>query len=232
MLLGRLLESPSKCIPNAYSEDPYYFFLFGNDFLYHKRVSTPANLIQATTYFLDQYQQKNKQQISSRSILSSATSDSGNSSSTFQLKLSVDAAQNVTTNKTGFDMALYNSNGDLLLTVSTPWEGIQPALLMEAHALYYALSLCQKYSIKPYYIVSDCKRLVDYICNDATHNILLNRFAKNIKSLLSSLPNATFRHITRWDNEDAHRLAKYALGLDQEACWKDQNFLCNLHPVR
>uniref|UniRef100_A0A803PJZ9 RNase H type-1 domain-containing protein n=1 Tax=Cannabis sativa TaxID=3483 RepID=A0A803PJZ9_CANSA len=51
---------------------------------------------------------------------------------------------------------------------------------------------------------------LNYKDDPTPSNTMINQnwFAKNIKSLMSFLPNATFRHITRWANEDAHRLAK------------------------
>ncbi|KAM6568669.1 hypothetical protein CsatB_016654 [Cannabis sativa] len=187
-----------------------------NEFLHHRRVMAPASQIHVVADFLEQYQQHNTQQFPFKAP-TAPTEPNNETPSGFQLKLSVDAAQNVAANKTGLGFAIYNSHGDLVLTVSSPWNGTHSALLMEAHALSFALSWCQRHNIKLDYIVSDSKTLVDYICNHATHHLLLNRFATNIRSLLSFFPNATFRHISRQENEDAHHLAKYALGLDQEA---------------
>uniref|UniRef100_A0A803QDA3 RNase H type-1 domain-containing protein n=1 Tax=Cannabis sativa TaxID=3483 RepID=A0A803QDA3_CANSA len=187
-----------------------------NDFLHHQKLVTPVTIIQATSNYLDIYQQNNRLPHTLGTNLSCAVADSHGTPSSFQLKHSVDAAQNTTTNKTGFGMALFNNSGDLLLSVATPWQGTQTALLMEAHTLYYALSWYQQRSIQPDYIVSDCKFLVVYVCNAANHHLLLNIFAKDLKNFLSSLPNATFVHISREHNEDAHRLVKFALGLDQK----------------
>ncbi|KAF4402849.1 hypothetical protein G4B88_010301 [Cannabis sativa] len=90
---------------------------------------------------------------------------------------------------------------------------------MEAHALQYALSWCHSHSLAPDSIVSDCKVLVNYICNKNTHNIHLNKFVTAINSLLSYFHNAFISYIPRGANEMAHSLAKKALGLDQEALW-------------
>ncbi|KAF4360938.1 hypothetical protein G4B88_000569 [Cannabis sativa] len=81
----------------------------------------------------------------------------------FNLKLTVDAAQDINSNMTGFGLALFNSEGNMLLSVSKPWTGTHSALQMEAHALTYALSWCNQRCIQPDLIVSDCKVLVDYI---------------------------------------------------------------------
>uniref|UniRef100_A0A803P400 Reverse transcriptase domain-containing protein n=1 Tax=Cannabis sativa TaxID=3483 RepID=A0A803P400_CANSA len=195
-----------------------------NEFLHHRRIVAPVLLLHTTADFLEQYQKNNTQQHSFKAS-SRAELINNDTISSYHLKLTVDAAQNVTANKTGLGFALYNSNGDRIMTVASPWNGTQPPLLMEAHGLYYALSWCQKHNIVPDLILSDCKYLVDYVCKNDMYHLLLNRFAKSIKSLLSSLPNATFRHIPRKENEDAHCLAKFALGLDQETCWKAHNLL-------
>ncbi|KAF4396270.1 hypothetical protein F8388_019816 [Cannabis sativa] len=96
----------------------------------------------------------------------------------------------------GFGMTLQTSNGELLLTLARPWNRIHQSLLMEAHALHYALSWCRSHSIYLDCITSDCKVLVDYICNNDTHNLHFNKFVYEIQS---------------------NKLAKKALGLYQEA---------------
>ncbi|XP_030479385.1 uncharacterized protein LOC115696632 [Cannabis sativa] len=148
-----------------------------NDYLHHQKLSAPAHVIQSTSDYLDLYQQNNRHSLTSGTHPSYTVADSYEAPSSFNLKLSVNAAQNTTTNKTGFGMALFNNMGDLLL--------------------------------------------------GANHHLLLNRFAKDIKNFLSYLPNATFVHISREQNEDAHRLAKFSLGLDQE----ESNVLGNFYSV-
>ncbi|KAF4356158.1 hypothetical protein F8388_012308 [Cannabis sativa] len=96
-------------------------------------------------------------------------------------------------------------------------RGIHSPLLMEAHALHNALTWCITHSFQPNFIASQCKILIDYISSNASHNIHLNKFLIEIKSLLFSLPQAIIGFISRGANEKAHRLAKYVLNLDQEA---------------
>ncbi|KAF4392272.1 hypothetical protein F8388_012728 [Cannabis sativa] len=112
-----------------------------NEFLHYWRVVAPASQIHTATDFLEQYQQHNIHQSSFKTSMVAATLNS-EAPSIFQLKLSVDAAQNVAANKTSLGFALYNTHGDLMLTVASPWNGTQSALLMETHALSFALSWC------------------------------------------------------------------------------------------
>ncbi|KAF4388064.1 hypothetical protein F8388_014747 [Cannabis sativa] len=125
-----------------------------NEFLHHRRIVAPVLLLHTTADFLEQYQKNNTQQHSFKAS-SRAELINNDTISSYHLKLTVDAAQNVTANKTGLGFALYNSNGDRIMTVASPWNGTQPPLLMEAHGLYYALSWCQKHNIVPDLILSD-----------------------------------------------------------------------------
>ncbi|KAF4352053.1 hypothetical protein F8388_021828 [Cannabis sativa] len=221
---------------SSFTDRDYQFFLCllwkswhcRNEYLHHQKLMVPALVIQTTSDYLDLYQQNNTHLATPGFHPSSSAAATHEDPPTFNLKLSVDAAQNINSNMTGFGMALFNNKGDMLLSVATPWTGTQSALLMEAHALSHALSWCRQRSIQPDLIVSDCKVLVDYICSEASHHLLLNRFTKDIRNFLSYIPNAKLIHISREHNEEAHRLAKFALGLVQEVYWKDHNFICNL----
>ncbi|KAF4384445.1 hypothetical protein G4B88_028519 [Cannabis sativa] len=102
-----------------------------NEFLHYWRVVAPASQIHTATDFLEQYQQHNIHQSSFKTSMVAATLNS-EAPSIFQLKLSVDAAQNVAANKTSLGFALYNTHGDLMLTVASPWNGTQSALCAAA----------------------------------------------------------------------------------------------------
>ncbi|KAF4388186.1 hypothetical protein G4B88_021882 [Cannabis sativa] len=199
-----------------------------NEFLHHQKRIIPALMIQTTSDYLNLYQQNNMNSATPGAHHSLLAAAPHGKLPNFNLKLTVDAAQDINSNMTGFGLALFNSEGNMLLSVSKPWTGAHSALLMEAHALTYALSWCHQRCIQPDLIVSDCKVLVDYICSEASHHLLLNRFAKEITNFLSCIPNAKLMHISREQNEMAHTLAKFALGLVQEVYWKDHTFICNL----
>ncbi|KAF4396410.1 hypothetical protein G4B88_019210 [Cannabis sativa] len=152
-----------------------------NEYLHHQKLTVPALVIQTTSDYLNLYQQNNTHLATPGFHPSSSAAATHEDPPTFNLKLSVDAAQNINSNMTGFGMALFNN-----------------------------------------------KVLVDYIYSEASHHLLLNRYTKDIRNFLSYIPNAKLIHISREHNEEAHRLAKFALGLVQEVYWKDHNFICNL----
>ncbi|KAF4378641.1 hypothetical protein G4B88_031245 [Cannabis sativa] len=117
----------------------------------------------------------------------------------------------------GFGMTIHTNSGEVLLNLTKPRSGITTPLLMEAQALYSALAWCHEHSFYPDSIVSDCNVLVNYICKNKTHNLHLNLFVIEIKSLLSYFPNVSLSYILRGANHAAHCLAKTALSLEQEA---------------
>ncbi|KAF4371195.1 hypothetical protein F8388_020922 [Cannabis sativa] len=199
-----------------------------NEFLHHQKRINPALMIQTTSDYLNLYQQNNMNPATPGAHHSLLAAAPHGELPNFNLKLTVDSAQDINSNMTGFGLALFNSEGNMLLSVSKPWTGTHSALQMEAHALTYAQSWCNQRCIQPDLIVSDCKVLVDYICSESSHHLLLNRFAKEITNFLSCIPNAKLMHIPREQNEMAHTLAKFALGLVQEVYWKDHTFICNL----
>uniref|UniRef100_A0A803NI68 RNase H type-1 domain-containing protein n=1 Tax=Cannabis sativa TaxID=3483 RepID=A0A803NI68_CANSA len=145
------------------------------------------------------------------------------SASNFTQRLYVDAAQDSQLLKMGFGMTIHSNTREVLLNLVKPWSGITSPLLMEAQALHFALSWCHAHSIYPDSIVSDCKVLVNYICNNDTHNLYLNPFVTEIKSLLSYFPKVFLSYISRGANEAAHCLARTALGLEQEALWRNSS---------
>ncbi|KAF4355063.1 hypothetical protein F8388_022315 [Cannabis sativa] len=192
-----------------------------NNWIYSGLSSSPSQVLHWVEDYLDQYQSCNTgcSHLRSSQDLPSLTSTDEPCTHSYRLRLSTDAAQDVRANKMGFGMVLQSNQGEILLTLATPWIGLHQPLLMEAHALHYALSWCHSHSLAPDSIVSDCKGLVDYICNKSTHHIHLNKFVIPIFSLLSYFPNAFISYIPREANEMAHSLAKKALGLEQEALW-------------
>ncbi|KAF4391696.1 hypothetical protein G4B88_005582 [Cannabis sativa] len=82
--------------------------------------------------------------------------DSCTSSTTFHHRLFVDAAQDSQLLKMGFGMTIHTSSGEVLLNLAKPKSGITTPLLMEAQALYSAISWCHEHSFYPDSIVSDC----------------------------------------------------------------------------
>uniref|UniRef100_A0A803P4X2 RNase H type-1 domain-containing protein n=1 Tax=Cannabis sativa TaxID=3483 RepID=A0A803P4X2_CANSA len=193
-----------------------------NSWLHAGFSSSLAQVLHELTDYIDQYQSCNKKVSTIRQLQDVSLLSNGSvpSAPTYTLQLSVDAAQDTQLNKMGFGMSIQTNTWEVLLNLAMPWRGINTLLLMEAQALHFALSWCHAHSLYPDSIVSDCKVLVDYICNNDTHNLHLNTFVTEINSLLSYFPKAFISYIPRGANEAAHCLARKALGLDQEALWK------------
>ncbi|KAF4380093.1 hypothetical protein F8388_018217 [Cannabis sativa] len=213
----------------TYSARDYRYFLCflwklwncRNNWLHTGLYTSPSQVLQWVGNYLDQYQSCNTRcsTPSSTPDIPLLSAENEPRTPSYSLRLSTDATRDVRTNKMGFGMTIQSSQGETLLTLATPWSGLHQPLLMEVHALQYALSWCHNHSLVPDNIVSDCKVLVNYICNNDTHNIHLNKFVTAINSLLSYFPKAFISYIPRGANKMAHSLAKKALGLDQEALW-------------
>uniref|UniRef100_A0A803QM48 Reverse transcriptase domain-containing protein n=1 Tax=Cannabis sativa TaxID=3483 RepID=A0A803QM48_CANSA len=212
-LLKRKVLNTTCCCRCFYHDETLEHALF--------RCATVQEVLQWVENYLDQYQSCNTRGStpSSTQEIPLLTTVNEPRTPTYRLRLSTNVAQDVRANEMGFGMALQSSQGETLLTLAKPWTRFYQPLLMEAHALQYALSWCHSHSLAPDSIVSDCKVLVNYICNKNTHNIHLNKFVTAINSLLSYFHNAFISYIPRGANEMAHSLAKKALGLDQEALW-------------
>uniref|UniRef100_A0A803QR81 Reverse transcriptase domain-containing protein n=1 Tax=Cannabis sativa TaxID=3483 RepID=A0A803QR81_CANSA len=100
-----------------------------NEYLHHQKLTVPALVIQTTSDYLNLYQQNNTHLATPGFHPSSSAAATHEDPPTFNLKLSVDAAQNINSNMTGFGMALFNNKGDMLMSVATPWTDTQSALL-------------------------------------------------------------------------------------------------------
>uniref|UniRef100_A0A803PJY6 Reverse transcriptase domain-containing protein n=1 Tax=Cannabis sativa TaxID=3483 RepID=A0A803PJY6_CANSA len=111
-----------------------------NEFLHHQKRINPALMIQSTSDYLNLYQQNNMNSAAPGAHHSLLEAAPHGELPNYNLKLTVDAAQDIHSNMTGFGLALFNSEGNMLLSVSKPWTGTHSALQMEAHALTYALS--------------------------------------------------------------------------------------------
>uniref|UniRef100_A0A803Q328 Reverse transcriptase domain-containing protein n=1 Tax=Cannabis sativa TaxID=3483 RepID=A0A803Q328_CANSA len=191
---------------------------------------SPNQIIRDASMYFEQYKNCTTQEPTPSPAQEdhSLLHDSRTSPPTFHHRLFVDAAQDSQLLKMGFGMTIHSNTGDVLLNLAKPRSGITTPLLMEAQALHSALVWCHEHSFYPDSVVSDCNVLVNYICKNDTHNLHLNPFVTDIKSLLSYFPIMSLSYIPRGANHAAHCLAKTALGLEQEAFWINPSFQSSL----
>ncbi|KAF4351894.1 hypothetical protein F8388_020455 [Cannabis sativa] len=172
--------------------------------LHHKPEQDTSMTIQWMEDYLLQYQQHNVTKTPHKLQDARSSSSHWQPPPQGQLKLNVDAAQNIQTNRMGFGLIVRNHTTDVVAALAIPWKGVHQPLIMEAHSLQLALEWCQENSLMIQHIESDC-------------NIHLQEFIIKINSLLSLFPQASITYIPREANSVAHPLAKQALGLEQEA---------------
>ncbi|KAF4369322.1 hypothetical protein F8388_019547 [Cannabis sativa] len=187
-----------------------------NQVLHHKPTQNAPTLIQWTEDYLRQYQQHNDHRAPPNLKETRQRNSQWQPPPPGCVKLNVDVAQRVQQNKMSFGFIVRNHAEDTIAALAIPWRGIHQPLIMEAHALQFALQWCLQNSIAIHHIESSCKILIHAIHLGYTDNIHLQDFITHIKGLLSHLPQASISYIPREANTAAHRLAKQALGLDQD----------------
>ncbi|KAF4394198.1 hypothetical protein F8388_005832 [Cannabis sativa] len=130
-----------------------------NKWLHTSLSTAPTQVLLSVVDFLDQYQSCNMKASGSNHAQSVCllSKEKDPTIPSYHLRLSVDVAKDVQLNKMGFGMAIHTHQGEVLLNLAMPWCGLHSPLLMEAHALYFALLWCHNHSIYPDAIVSDCK---------------------------------------------------------------------------
>ncbi|KAF4386083.1 hypothetical protein F8388_016335 [Cannabis sativa] len=94
--------------------------------------------------------------------------------------------------------------------------GASSPIFAEAQALYEGLQWCLSSNLTPRFIFSDCINLVSKV-NGMWHDYSpLSTLIQQIRTFLSSFPEATLMHVSRQHNGNAHALAKLALRLRDE----------------
>uniref|UniRef100_A0A803NIG2 RNase H type-1 domain-containing protein n=1 Tax=Cannabis sativa TaxID=3483 RepID=A0A803NIG2_CANSA len=179
-----------------------------NELLHNKLVQDAPLTIQWTKDYLLQYQQHNAAKTPHKIQDARSPSFHWQPAPPGQLKLNVDAAQNIQKNMLGFGLIVQNHTTNVVVALAIPWRGVHQPVMMEAYSLQLALEWCQKNSLMIHQIKSDCPILVDVVLKGYSNNIHLQEFIININSLPSSFPQASISYIPQEANYAAHSLAK------------------------
>uniref|UniRef100_A0A803PZ52 Reverse transcriptase domain-containing protein n=1 Tax=Cannabis sativa TaxID=3483 RepID=A0A803PZ52_CANSA len=134
-------------------------------------------------------------------------------------QLNTDAALCSSQGKLGFGAVINDWHGRIVAGLSIPSAGDLFPLMAEALALRASLNWCYHIRILIAVIETDSKLLVDRIYGRKRDLSVLSDVVEDIRSSLSLFPNASLHHVNRKNNNNAHLLAKKALGLDKELSW-------------
>uniref|UniRef100_A0A803PD31 Uncharacterized protein n=1 Tax=Cannabis sativa TaxID=3483 RepID=A0A803PD31_CANSA len=134
-------------------------------------------------------------------------------------RLNMDAALCAEQSKLGFGAVIKDWRGNLVAGLSIPTAGNFQPLMAEALALRAGLIWCHHIKIPLAVVETDSKLLVDKVHGQKSDLSALSDVVEDIRSSLSLFPNVGLRHVNRKLNCNAHRLARRALGQDEELCW-------------
>uniref|UniRef100_A0A803NW04 Reverse transcriptase domain-containing protein n=1 Tax=Cannabis sativa TaxID=3483 RepID=A0A803NW04_CANSA len=139
-----------------------------------------------------------------------------------KLKLNVDAAINTTDKILGIGAIVRNHDGQVVAALSKPVQGCFRSDEMEAKALFHALNWITQLSLKIDYVETDALRVSSAINNASFDLSSFSDIILDVRCLLSFFPGIVVSHVRRNANQAAHGLAKYALGLDVDTCWRGE----------
>uniref|UniRef100_A0A803PBG8 RNase H type-1 domain-containing protein n=1 Tax=Cannabis sativa TaxID=3483 RepID=A0A803PBG8_CANSA len=132
-------------------------------------------------------------------------------------KLYVDVALNDHKHKVGIGAVVTNSKGDIVASMSSPFDGILSPLFAEAKVLLWALRRCMVVRFPLDCIASDCQLLVHRVKHRWKDKSALSDVVEQILSCLSFFfPSAAVIQVPRNHNVMSHNLVKAAIRLERE----------------
>ncbi|XP_060964803.1 uncharacterized protein LOC133033794 [Cannabis sativa] len=142
-----------------------------------------------------------------------------------KLKLNVDAAVNTAGKVLGIGAIVRNHDGQVIAALSKPVQECFRSDEMEAKTLFHALNWIIQLSLKIDYVEADALRFSSAINNASLDLSSFSDLILDVRCLLLFFPGIVVSHVRRNANQAAHGLAKYALGLDVDTCWRGEFLL-------
>ncbi|KAM6576935.1 hypothetical protein CsatB_028772 [Cannabis sativa] len=134
-------------------------------------------------------------------------------------KLNVDAATNVDQKKLGIRAIIRDHNGVVVATYSKVVQGNFRSDEMEAKALFHALNWALQKQLAITHIETDALRVSNALTFASKDLSCFSDLIMDVRCLLSFFPQVLVTHVKRSANQEAHGLAKFSLGLDDDICW-------------
>ncbi|KAF4401838.1 hypothetical protein G4B88_013125 [Cannabis sativa] len=130
--------------------------------------------------------------------------------------LFVDATLSTNAPATGIGMVFMQGLSHIQQSARIFKPGASSPIFAEAQALCEGLQWCLSSNLTPRFIFSDCINLVSKVNGNWHDYSPLSTLVHQIRTFLSSFPEATLLHVSRQHNGKAHSLAKLALRLRDE----------------
>ncbi|KAM6596102.1 hypothetical protein CsatA_006626 [Cannabis sativa] len=134
-------------------------------------------------------------------------------------KLNVDAATNVDQKKLGIRAIIRDHNGVVVATYSKVVQGNFRSDEMEAKALFHALNWALQKQLAITHIETDALRVSNALTFASKDLSCFSDLIMDVRCLLSFFPQVLVTHVKGSANQEAHGLAKFSLGLDDDICW-------------
>uniref|UniRef100_A0A803NTN0 Reverse transcriptase domain-containing protein n=1 Tax=Cannabis sativa TaxID=3483 RepID=A0A803NTN0_CANSA len=134
-------------------------------------------------------------------------------------KLNVDAATISEDKKLGVGAVLRDHNGIVIAALSKMAQGSFRSDEMEAKALFHALNWASQSQLPITHIETDALRVSAALNSNSVDLSCFSDLITDVRCLLSFFPNVLVSHVKRSANQNAHGLAKFALGLDEDMSW-------------
>ncbi|KAM6563586.1 hypothetical protein CsatB_023584 [Cannabis sativa] len=139
-----------------------------------------------------------------------------------KLKLNVDVAVNTVDKILGVGAIVRDHDGQVVAALSKPIQGCFRSDEMEAKALFHALNWITQLDLEIDYVETDALRVSSAINHASSDLSAFSDLILDVRCLLSFFPGIVVSHVKRNANQAAHGLAKYALGLDVDTCWRGE----------
>ncbi|PON56783.1 Serine/threonine protein kinase [Trema orientale] len=134
-------------------------------------------------------------------------------------KLNVYAAINKDMRTVGFGAIIRNSKGEVIAALSMKIVGTLSPEMAEAKVIKVALSWTRYVGINIQFLKSDALTVVKALNDGIISHSEFDDLLLDVFSLLSYFPSVLIKHVYHEANAAAHKLAKFALGLDNDLIW-------------
>lgn len=135
------------------------------------------------------------------------------------LKGNADGAFDAVSHSGGIGVVIQNHFGDIVGGVCMKLEHVSSPEMVEALVARAACELAVRFSLTPIVFEVDSLLVVQASKSAESNTTDIGRIYEDISASLIELPGASFSHVMRTSNVEAHRLAKLALRTNIQTSW-------------
>lgn len=137
-----------------------------------------------------------------------------------EIKVNMDAAISLETNRTGKGIVARNWKGEIIRAWAVVETKKGEACMEEALAIRTAMQMGKEAGWKKVEFQSDCKQLIDKITAADLKDSSMSTVLEDIWQMREVFEQCTFSFVYRTGNDLCHRLAKFAIKLVNDVKWE------------